>query len=188
MLRHRVGSGRRAGLDLEWHSTGVKNNIPVEQQVEEKASHIQNTTSDEKQRATNTTDDWMPRRDDRDARRYHTFSSFGFFGFSARRFKVAVITTLAFTVAPGLTRLSETPVRSAGAEELDPKSEFLVTNIPHATFFWLLGANDRTHQVAFSRELLHARSCFYLDETDNGSAAGECGLSGYYPGWPAAPF
>ena len=55
--------------------------------------------------------------------RYQNFFSFDFFGFSALRFMVAVITTLTFALVPGLMLLSEIPVCSVDAAELDPRSE-----------------------------------------------------------------
>jgi hypothetical protein len=55
--------------------------------------------------------------------RYQNFFSFDFLGFSALRFIVAVITTLTFALAPGLMLLSEIPVCSVGAGELNPRSE-----------------------------------------------------------------
>jgi hypothetical protein len=72
-----------------------------------------------------TADGWMGGRvgDDRGPCRYQNFFSFDFFGFSALRFIVAVITTLTFALAPGLMPLSEIPVCSVDAAELDPRSE-----------------------------------------------------------------
>jgi hypothetical protein len=69
------------------------------------------------------------------ARRYYNFFSFGFFGFSALRFMVAVIATLSFVPAPGLSPFSEIHVRFAGAGAPDPGSQLFVTNEPHANFW-----------------------------------------------------
>jgi hypothetical protein len=70
------------------------------------------------------------------ARRYHNFFGFGFFGFSALRFMVAVIATLCFVssffLAPGLSPFSEIHVRFVGAGEPNPGSQLFVTNEPHA--------------------------------------------------------
>ena len=66
---------------------------------------------------------------------YHNFFSLGFFGFSALRFMVAVIATLSFVPAPGLSPFSEIHVRLVGAREPDPGSQLFITNEPHAIFF-----------------------------------------------------
>jgi hypothetical protein len=68
------------------------------------------------------------------ARRSHNLFSLGFFGFSALRFMVAVIATLSFVPAPGLSPFSEIHVRLVGAGEPDPGSQLFVTNEPHAIF------------------------------------------------------
>jgi hypothetical protein len=71
------------------------------------------------------------------ARPYHNFFSLGFFGFSALRFMVAVIATLSFVPASGLSPFSEIHVRLVGAGEPDPGSQLFVTNEPHAIFLFL---------------------------------------------------
>jgi hypothetical protein len=71
----------------------------------------------------------------------HNFSRSDFF-FSALRFMVAVITTLAFVLAPALRPLSEFHVRFVGAGETDPRLELFVTNGPRANFLVLKRERD----------------------------------------------
>jgi hypothetical protein len=140
---------------------------------------------------TETTDGWIGCcvGDDHRAARYHNFFSLGFFGFSALRFIVAVITTLSVVLAPGLRPLAEIHVRFVGAAEPDPGSQLFVMNEPHAIFLFLKHErSERLSRALEAGQALHARMSSCLDATDNGWATSEHGLSGYCPGQPAAAF
>jgi hypothetical protein len=82
------------------------------------------------------------------ARPYHDFFSFGFFGFSALRFMVAVIATLSLVFAPRLSPFSEIHVGLVGAGEPDPGSQLFVTNEPHAIFLFLKHARSERRSRA----------------------------------------
>jgi hypothetical protein len=91
------------------------------------------------------------------ARPYHNFFSLGFFGFSALRFMVAVIATLSFVPASGLSPFSEIHVRLVGAGEPDPGSQLFVTNEPHAIFLFL--KHERSELLGRALEARTGSTC-----------------------------